>query len=276
MGKLTDAQIRQIIQKASLLQKFNEGSSSYNPEDSSRGTDQLFEITDDLGIPRKFVHEAYIESIGVPVQEPLVIDNNDFNSTEVVGFAHGHIDSELFNELQAQIEYHFNTRGKVTHRRNKVIWKAKPVGPSKFIASINSPKVEFEQLDGNTKIRITQSLKTTNKLYLPAIAATFGGLLLFGGATFGEFGNDVAPPMIVSLFIFAGAFLYSRFVNGRKSKKKKNLQELTETLQGKMERHSKAIATPPENEANSGEIEIPEDDYEDEDSGIPSRAKQKE
>lgn len=276
MGKLTDAQIRQIIQKASLLQKFKEGSSSYNPEDPSSEIDRLFEITDDLGIPRKFVHEAYVESTGIPVQEPLIIDNNDFNSAEVVGFAHGHIDSELFNELQAQIEYHFNTRGKVTHRRNKVIWKAKPVGPSKFIASINSPKVEFEQVGGNTKIGVTQSLKTLNKLFLPVIAAAFGGLMLFSGAIFGDVGNDAPSMIIVSLLIFATSFLFARFVKGRKGKKKKDLKELTETLQGKIERHSKAVATLPENEANSGEIEIPDDEYEQDTAEGFSKSKTKE
>lgn len=261
MGKLTDGQIRQIIQKASLLQKFEEGSSSYKPTDESEETERLFEISDELGIPRKFVFEAYLESNGIPVQEPLVIDNNDFSSTEVIGFAHGAIDPGLFNELQAQIEYHFNTRGKISHRRNKVIWKAKPVGPSKFIALSNSPEVEFEQVEGSTKIRVTQSFKTLNKLYLPAIAAAFGGFMMFSGAAFGEFGNDVAPPMIVSLLILTGSFLYARFVKGRKNKKKKNLQELTETLQGKIERHSKAAANHQEKETHSRDIEIPENEY---------------
>ncbi|MEQ8524021.1 hypothetical protein [Gracilimonas sp.] len=276
MGKLSDEEIRQIVQKTTLLQKFGEQSNSRKPEDANKEIQSLYEITDDLGIPRRFVYEAYVEQSGIPIHEPMVIDNHDFNSTEVVGFARGTIDKELFNELKGQAEYHFNTLGTVTRRRNKIIWKARPVGPSKFIASANSPEIEFEQLDGNTKIKVSQSLKTLNKFYLPAAAAAFGAFMLFAGAIFGQFNNDVAPPLIVSAIILAGTFFYSRFINSRKKKRKKDLQGFTETLQGKIERHLKSTIDAKAQEKESGQIEIPENEYEEEDVKEDSRSKIKE
>ena len=276
MGKLSDNEIRQIVQKASLLQKFGEADSSKKNADSNEEIQSLYEITDDLGIPRPFVYEAYVEQAGIPIQEPMVIDNNDFNSTEIVGFAKGTVDKELFNELKGQIEYHFNVLGTVTRRRDKIIWKAKPAGPSKFIALANSPEVEFEKLDGSTKIKVFQSLKTINKLYLPAIAATFGGFMLFSGAIFNQFSGDVAPPMIVSALILSASVFFTRFVNGRKKKRKKNLQELTETLQGKIERHLKSTINAQVQEKDSSKIDIPEDEYAGEPMEVSSKAKQKE
>jgi hypothetical protein len=273
MGKLSDDEIRQIVQKASLLEKFGEEGSSKKQSDSNDEIDSLYKITDDIGIPRRFVYEAYIERAGIPVHEPLVIDNNDFNSTEVVGFAKGSLDKELFNELKGQVEYYFNTLGTVTRRRNKTIWKAKPVGPSKLIASSNSPEVEFEQVDGSTKIKVSQSLKTLNKLYLPSIAAALGGFMMYAAVIFERAGNDAAPMLIISTLILTGAFLYTRFVNSRKKKRKKNLQELVETLQGKIERHLKSTIDKSVDEKNSAQIEIPENEYHEEDVDMKSRSK---
>jgi hypothetical protein len=276
MGKLSDDEIRQIVQKATLLQKFGEEGATKDPSDSNEEIQSLFEITDDIGIPRRFVYEAFVEQNGIPVQEPIVVDNHDFNSTQVVGFANGSVDKELFNELKGQIEYHFNTLGTVTRRRNKIVWKAKPVGPSKFIASSSSPEVAFESIDGNTKINVSQSLKTTNKLYIPGMAAAFGGFMLFAGTLFGQTGSDVAPPLIISLLIITASTFFARYVNGRKKKRKKNLQELTETLQGKIERHLKSTVSLRTDNKDSAQIEIPENEYEEESVEIDSKTKIKE
>ena len=275
MGKLSDNEIRQIIQKASMLQKFGEGANRDKVASSNIQLRSLYEISDDLGIPRRFVYEAYVEQAGIPVQEPMVIDNHDFNSTTVLGYARGSVDDILFKELKGQIEYHFNTLGKVSRRRNKFIWKAKPVGPSKFIAYSNSPEVEFEQVDGNTKVKVSQSLKTLNKLYLPGLAAAFGGFMLFAGTIFGQTGNEVAPPLIVSLLILTGSFFYARFVNNRKKKRKKDLQELTETLSAKIERRLKSTLQPKDQfrEEEKDQIEIPENEYEEESVGKESRSR---
>lgn len=275
MGKLSDDEIRQIVQKATLLQKYGEQSSSGKATDTNEEIQSLYEITDEIGIPRKFAYEAYMELGGIPVQEPMVIDNHDFNSTSVVGYARGTVDKELFDELKGQAEYHFNTLGKVTRRRNKYIWKAKPVGPSKFIASANSPEIELEQIDGNTKVTVSQSLKTLNKLYLPGIAVAFGGFMLFAGTIFGQTGNEVAPPLIVSLLILTASVFYARFINSRKKKRKKDLQELSETLLGKIERHLKSTiqSKEMEQEEEKGQIDIPENEYEEESVEKDSRTR---
>ena len=273
MGKLSDDEIRQIVQKASLLEKFGEETSSKKQSDLNEEIKSLYEITDEIGIPRRFVYEAYVEHSGIPIQEPLVIDNNDFNSTEIVGFAKGSVDKELFNELKGQAEYHFNTLGTVTQRRDKIIWKAKPVGPSKLIASSNSPEVVFQKVDGNTKIKVSQSLKTLNKLYIPGILAGFAGFMMFAGVVFDQAGSDPGPIAIFSGIFLLTSFLYTRFVNGRKRKRKKNLQEFVETLQGKIERHLKSTIDKNVDEKNSSQIEIPENDYAGEGVERESRSK---
>ncbi|MDZ7805800.1 MAG: hypothetical protein U5K71_01630 [Gracilimonas sp.] len=71
MGKLTDDEIREIIQKASLLQKFGEHSSAGNRNRIEEEVEQLFEITDELGLPRKFVYEAYLEHQVFPFTNPF-------------------------------------------------------------------------------------------------------------------------------------------------------------------------------------------------------------
>lgn len=259
MSKLSEQDIRQIIQKASLLQKFGESSSSINLSKANTEISQLFEITDELDIPREYVLEAYNEATGIPVHEPIVVDNHDFNNTEIIGFAHGNIDRALLSELKSHVEYHFNTLGNVSQRRDKVIWKAKPVGPSKFMATSNSPEVEFEKVDGSTRIKVKQSLKTLNKLYLPAVAAAFGGFMLFASVLFDLVGNDTPPAVIFSGLILLATVFYTKFVNNRKRKRKENLQELTETLQSKIERHLKS--TTHSVDEDTGRIQVPEDEF---------------
>lgn len=261
MGKLSDVEIRIIIQKASMLQKFSEHSPAAIPDASKPEIQDLFEITDDLGIPRKFVQEAYLESTGIPVHEPLIVDNNDFNSTEVVGATRGRIDNELLGELKAQLEYHFNTMGKISHRKNKIVWKAKPVGPSKLIAASTSPEVIFEQVDGNTKISVKQSLKTINKFFTLPFATGFGAFMLFAAAVIDNPGSDGSAMIIVSALLLGFSVLAARFINRRKQKRKNRLVELTETLQHIMERKFKALAVSQDNKPEK--IEIPEDESED-------------
>ncbi|MDR9418286.1 hypothetical protein [Gracilimonas sp.] len=277
MGKLTEDEIRAIVQKATLLQKFGESGSSVNRTQSNQELKSLYEITDNLDIPREYVHEAYLEQTGIPISEAFVVDNNDFSSTEIVGFAKGDIDKNLLKELRNQIEFHFNTVGEISYRKNKIVWKAKAVGPSKFIATVNSPEVEFKKVDGNVKIKVTQSLKTVNKLYLPAIAGGIGGFMFLTAIMFGVIDNDIGPALLMSALILTASFFFARFINGRKQKRKKNLLELSETLQGKIERHLKATTKNKDIEEKSPEIEIPENEYDEErvDSVINAK-KQKE
>lgn len=275
MSMFSEDEIRKIIQKAQLLQKFGESSPS-EENDLPDGIGRIYEIAEELNIPKKYIYEAYLEHSGISIHEPIAVDTNDFNSTEIVGFAHGSINKKLLNELKSQIEFHFNTLGEISHRRNKTVWKAKPVGPAKLFASSTSPEVEFEQVDGSTKITVKQSLKTLNKLYLPGLLTGFSGFLLLAAVIFDRAGNDTAPALIFSAIIIAASLGFTQFVKGRKIKKKTNLKELTETLQGKIERHFKAEAIDQEKGTRSGEIEIPENEYEEENVDGSSKPKMKE
>jgi len=274
MGKLTDGEIRNIVQKASLLKKFGELVSAKSSEKPEQEVEQLFEITDELGLPRKYVYEAYLEHSGVPVHEPFLADTMDYNSAKAMGFAHGTLDKKLLNEMKNHTEYHFNTMGTMYHRCNKVVWKAKTSGVSRLIASASSPEIEFEQVDGSTKITVSQSLKTHNKLYLPSILAGFGGFLLLAAVIFELPGNnEIAPMLLVSALIIITSLFFARFVNNKAKKKKKNLLELTETLQGKIERHSKASKTA--KDEVTGEINLPETEDEMEELDITASTKSK-
>lgn len=255
----SEDEIKRIIQKAQLLQKFGDDLSS-EVKDLPEDIGHIYKIAEDLNIPKKYVYEAYLEHSGISIHEPIIVDNNDQTTTEIVGFAHGSINKPLLNELKSQVEFHFNTLGEVSHRRNKTVWKAKPVGPAKLFASASSPEVEFEQMDGSSKITVRQSLKTLNKLYLPSLLAGFGGFMLLAAVIFDRVGNDTGPALIFSGLIIAASLGFAKFVKGRKTKKKTNLKELTETLQGKIERHFKASFIT--SEKTKQKIEIPEPDEE--------------
>jgi|AntRauTorcE11897_2_1112592.scaffolds.fasta_scaffold00064_52 hypothetical protein len=277
MSKLTDDEIRDIVKKASLLQKFGEHVSDKSSAEPDKEVKQLFEITDELGLPRKYAYEAYLEYSGVPVHEPFLADTLDFNSAKAIGFAHGTVDKELLNELKNHAEYHFNTMGDISHRRNKIMWKAKPSGVSRMIASASSPKIEFEQVDGSTKITVSQSLKTHNKLYLPSILAGFGGFLLLAAVIFGLPGNnEIAPMLLISALIILTSLFFARFVNSKAKNKKKNLLELTETLQGKIERHFKASTTAKEEVKREINLPKTEDDMEELDITASTKSRSRE
>jgi len=259
MSKLTDEELKRIVNRATLFQKIYRNAPG-TPSSVSFQAEypNLFEITDSLNLERAFVYEAMLEHVGIPVEEPIAIDAG-FNNAEIIGFAKtDKISPEVLNELRAEIEYHFNTTGKISYRKNRTIWKATPSGPARLIASINSLEVIFEEGSSSLLIRVKQSLKTNNKLYAPAIAAAFGAFMLFAVALI-EGGNDTPPMVIGSLVIFAGSILYSRFVTNRKKKRKARLYDLVERLQLIFERKAKSQF----HQSNSSSIEILEDEYSD-------------
>lgn len=263
MGKLSEVDIRRIVQKASLLQKFGEGSSSIEPDTDDSDLQQLYSLTDDLGIDRTFVYEAYLEQGGIQVQEPILVDHPDFNMAETMGYAKGSLDKGVLNELRGQLEYHFNTMGNFSHRRNKIVWNAKPSGISRYIASSNSPEADFIEHGDGVEIRLRQSLKTTHKLYVPNVILFIIGFMMFAGGVIGQDPTDSTPLMVIGgLFVF-GSYLFSRFVANRRNKKKKKLTEITEILQRSIERRLKAKITRPDmEEEHEGRIVIPEEEHE--------------
>jgi hypothetical protein len=254
MANLKEEEIRRIVNRATMFQKFY-GTSSQQPVTKlEKEYPHLFEVTDSLNLDRAFVCEALLEHHGIPVEEPIILDAG-FSNAEVLGFSSGDLNPETLKELKAQIEYHFNTVGELKHRKNKTSWKATPKGLSRYISSQNSPEVDFE-LSGNAlKVTAKQSMRTFNKFYFPALAAAFGSVMFFAGSIFGQMGNDGEVGIILSVIFGFTAFLYSRFMNKRKKKKKNRLVDLVERLQQILARRQKVSFS------DSQKIFIPEDEY---------------
>lgn len=236
MGKLTTDEMKEIVRRASILQKFHEQSLGSYKTLQHEDDDPIFEIADSLNIKRHFIQEALLEYEGITIEDPIMIDNNSSSQVEIQGYANGPIDGSLLNELRAQIEYHFNTVGTLNRRKGKIYWKAKPSFPFKLLDISRTPELEIHQQKGRVKLTMRQSLKTLNKLYLPPIAFTFGAFMLFAAVVLEVAGNEAPPMLIVSGIFLAGSFGFSRFVRSLKRRKKKKLLELVETLQQIMER----------------------------------------
>tara|TARA_R110002124_G_C8945440_1_gene512968 strand:- start:76 stop:891 length:816 start_codon:yes stop_codon:yes gene_type:complete len=255
MANLKEEEIRRIVHRATMFQKFY-GSSTQQPVSKlEKEYPDLFEITDSLNIDRAFVCEALLEHHGIPVEEPVIVDAG-FNNAEVLGFSSGDLNPDTLKELRAQIEYHFNTVGELKHRKNKTTWKATPRGLSRFISSQNSPEVDLELSGSALKITAKQSMKTFNKFYFPALAGIFASVMFFAASVFGEMGSEGEVGIIVSVIFGFAAFLFSRFMNKRKLKKKTKLVDLVERLQQILARRQKVEVS------TSNTISIPEDNYE--------------
>jgi len=253
MANLKDEEIRRIVNRATMFQKFYGASSQEALPTLEEEYPDLFEITDSLKLDRAFVTEALLEYQGIPVEEPLILDAG-FNNAKVLGFSTGNLNPETLKELKGQIEYHFNTMGEIKHRKTQTIWKATPEGLSRFIASQNSPEVFLEESSGAIKITVTQSLKTFNKLYFPFLAGIFGSVMFFAASVFGEMGTEEEVGLIMSFIFGFVAFLYLRFMNKRKQKRKNRIVDLVERLQQILERRKKVSVS------SAQTISIPEDE----------------
>lgn len=254
MASLKEEEIRRIVNRATMFQKFYGTSPQQPVAKLEKEYPNLFEITDSLNLDRAFVCEALLEHQGIPVEEPVILDAG-FNNAAILGFSSGDLNTDTLKELRAQIEYHFNTVGEIKHRKNKTSWKAMPKGLSRFISSQNSPQVDLE-LSGNAlKITAKQSMKSFNKLYFPAIAGIFASVMFFAGSVFGQMGGDEEVGIIMMVIFGALSFLYARFMNKRKQKKKNNLVDLVERLQQILERRQKVSFSDPQT------ISIPDNEY---------------
>ncbi len=241
MGKLTNDEIKEIIKRASILQKFHEQSLSLNQELSKNQEDPVFEIGESLNIKRHFIQEALMEYEGITIEEPVMIDNDSDTQVEILGYANGSVDGSTLNEIRAQLEYHFNTVGSLSRRKGNIYWKAKPAFPAKLLEITRSPELEISEKNGRIKLTMRQSLKTVNKLYLPPLAFTLGGFMMIAALIFDSVpGNETAPMLIVGSMLIAGSYGFSRFVKSIKRRKKKKLLELIETIQQGLERRFRA------------------------------------
>ena len=238
MGTLTEEEVKQVIRRASILQKYHEQYSGTNK--TEHPNEEILEIGDSIGIKRHFIQEALFELTGTPTEDPIQVDTGNNYLAEVKAYANGSIDSALLNELRAQIEYHFDTIGTISRRKGNVYWNAKPNFPRKIFEISSSPEVEFSEQKGRVTLKVTQSLKTINKFYAPAFIAMLGAFLMIAGLMFNTGSNDTAPFIIFSGIFSVFSFFYSRFITNKKLKRKKKLVELSETLQQIIERRFQA------------------------------------
>lgn len=240
MGKLSESEVKEIIQKANLLKRFKESSSSVVVEKSNTELERIFEITDDMGLDRSLVYEAYLEFESVSTSEPLILDTQNFGTTESFGMAAGKISPELLSELKAHLEYHFNNKGEMVNRKDKFIWKARPGGLSRIFSSSSNIEVQFQSEGNNTKIFSKRSMSTINKFFAIPILGTLAGLLFISGSMFTRSNSDAIPFLIIGTLITLFSAGVAKFIFGRRKKFKHNLKDLTESLQGIIERKFKA------------------------------------
>tara|TARA_R110000868_G_scaffold306734_3_gene568083 strand:- start:8732 stop:9556 length:825 start_codon:yes stop_codon:yes gene_type:complete len=238
MGKLTDDEIRHIIKRASIFQKFERQSPHKLALFIDDDYESLFDLADNLDVDRKYIQEAIFEHFGVEVDEPVALDTNNQTDAKITGSANGYVDGATLNEIKANLEYHFNTVGKITRRNKKIIWKATPSGPSRLFSISSSPELEIAQKNSRVNFTLKQSLSTLNKLFIFPVLATFAATMFFTVAMFDQVSGDGRIPMLIFALIFAtSSFFFTRFVKRRKIKKKERLIELIGNLQQVMERH---------------------------------------
>ncbi|RNC83115.1 MAG: hypothetical protein ED557_10410 [Balneola sp.] len=237
MGRLSEDDIRFIIKRATILQKYHQQSPNKELLPTSEDFDTAYSIGENLAIQREFIHEAIVEYIGSPTQEPVSVDTGSSSKAKIVGYANGSIDSALMHEIRAMCEYHFNSIGKVSRRKGNIYWKAMPSGINRFFETSSSPTLEISPQEAGQKITITQNLQTYNKFYPFVVAGLFTAVMLFAGVVFGQAGNDgTAPMLIISGMFSIAAFFISRFIRRKKIKRKEKLIELVEDLQQVIER----------------------------------------
>jgi hypothetical protein len=141
------------------------------------------------------------------------------------------------NEIRAQLEYFFNSQGQFQQRNKKLTWKAKPSGISRFFTLHHSPQLTIEQKHHGSKITLSRTVSTLNKLYFFPIVWSFAALMMITAVIYNQVGGDGNFPMVIfaSLFL-TGSFLAHRFIKRKKNKYRKNMVELMETVQSTIER----------------------------------------
>ncbi len=237
MGRLSEDDIRYIIKRATILQKYHEQSPHKELHPVSEDFESAYAIGENLSIEKQFIHEAIVEYLGSPTQEPLSVDTGSSSKAKIVGYANGPIDSSLMHEIRAMCEYHFNSMGKVSRRKGNIYWQAVPAGITRFFETSSSPKLEIAPQEGGQKLTFTQNFRTYNKLYPFVAAALFIAVMLFAGVVFGQAGDDGTPPMLIMAGMFSiFAFFMSRYIRRKKVKRKEKLIELVEDLQQAIER----------------------------------------
>lgn len=237
MASFTEDELKTILKRASILQKYHQQTISSQRPFLPDEQNDVYDIAKQLDINPQFVKEAILEYQGIEVSDPVAIETGTNYTIEIHGDANGIPDASTLQEFRAQLEYHFNTVGKITRRKNSIFWNAKPSFPAKWFSINHSPELEIQRKKGTSKFILRQNIRTLNKLYIAPLFASFGAVMMITSVIYNAVGENDAAPMIIfgSLFLLA-SYAFTRFVSRLKTKRRRKLLELTETLQQIMER----------------------------------------
>lgn len=237
MDSYNERDIKAILNRASELQQKYASYPGLSETHQTLTFEEIQEIADELGVSAEFVREAALEYEGIPIEEPLFIDTGNNHEIELIGFSRGEMDEKTWTEMRTVIESHFNNSGKVKRRPQSIIWKAKPTGFFKFLHTQKSPMVEVTSSNGRSTIRVKKSVKTFNKLLVPAFAALLVAAMMLGGLVAG--GTDPGPMLMVSAVFVGIAKLFHSWSENKKQRARENLKDFTEQLQTIITRHFK-------------------------------------
>lgn len=242
MSRYDEHDIKAIINRAAELQQRSEGRESIPAAPGKLTLEDIEEIAREAGVSPDYVREAALEYEGIPVEEPLFLDTGSGSELEVIGHARGDMDKKTWAELRSIIEYHFDCPGKSTRRPEGIIWQARPKGIMKYLASRKSPRVEVKSDGNRTSIRIRKSVKTTQKLYIPALLS-LGTALFF---LFMAFAEEVGL-LFGTLAFGALAEVFRRWAKRRIKNSRKELESLVQNLQTIVtRRHRASLESSPE------------------------------
>lgn len=253
MSQYDEHDIKAIINRAAELQQRSAGMESLDKDAKKLSLDEIEEVAKEAGVSPDYVREAALEYEGIPVEEPLFLDTGNNHEIEILGYARGNLTKKTWAELRSIIEYHFDSPGKVVRRPEGVVWDAKPKGIMKYLASRKSPKVEVKNEGSRTSIRIKKSIKTTRKLYLPALASLAIALFFFFMILTGE---DPELLFIGLFFFLPVAETFRRWTRKRIEKERDSLENLVQKLQTIITRRFKAG----KNRKEKPQIEAPGED----------------
>ncbi len=255
MDSYNERDIKAILNRASELQQKYASYPGLSSQHQTLTFEEIQEIADELGVSAEFVREAALEYEGIPVEEPLFLDTGNNHEIELIGFARGELDEKTWTEMRTVIESHFNNPGKVKRRSQSIIWKAQPTGFLKFLHTRKSPLVEVSSSNSRSTIRVKKSVKTYNKLLIPAFGAFLVASMMLGALVSG--GTDPAA-MLMTAAVFLGiAKLFHSWSENKKQRTRETLKDFTEQLQTIITRNFK-ISTEREKSLDEPVISVEE------------------
>jgi hypothetical protein len=231
MSTYDEHDIKKILNRAAKLQQRVSDSGLPLGHHTKLTLEEIEEIAREAGVSADFVRAAALEYEGIPVEEPLFLDTGTNQELKLIGYARGTLNKKTWAELRSIIEYHFDCPGKATRRPDGIHWKAQPKGILKFLNSRKSPEIRLKTDQNQTRITVSKSTKTINKLYLPAFASYLAGLSFLVLMVTGQMGREAPIGVIMAAILGGIGELFRRWVRRKKEKERNSLEDLMQQLQ---------------------------------------------